>query len=117
MILELVGGDDLGRNLDLLATGGRICVVGVGAGSRAEVDFMRLMVARGRIHGSTLRSRPLEERGSCSARLERHALPLLAAGRITVPVHATYPLADAQEAYEAFARGGKFGKLVLVTGD
>ena len=113
VILELVGGDNLGKDLDLLATGGRLVVIGVGAGAQATVDFRRLMGRRGRIHASTLRARPLEEKALVVRRLEHHVLPLVEDGRITVPVEATFPLEQAQEAYDRFAAGGKFGKIVL----
>jgi NADPH:quinone reductase-like Zn-dependent oxidoreductase len=89
-------------------------VIGVGAGSVAEVNFHHLMRARGRIHGSTLRSRPRAEKAEVIRRLREDVLPLLAEGRVAVPVHATYPLAEAQQAYDAFAAGGKFGKIVLL---
>jgi len=115
VILELVGGKLLERDLDLLATGGRQLVIGTSAGGRAEVDFGALMRVRGRIHASTLRARPLEEKAQVVRRLERNVLPLVEAGRIGVPVERTFPLADAEAAYDAFAAGGKFGKLVLTT--
>jgi NADPH:quinone reductase len=114
-ILELVGGESLAGDIDLLGTGGRLVVIGVGAGSVAEVDFRRLMVKRARISASTLRARPLEEKALVVRRLERHVLPLVAAGRVRVPVCATFPLEQAQAAYERFAAGGKFGKIVLRT--
>jgi NADPH:quinone reductase-like Zn-dependent oxidoreductase len=115
VILELVGGDNLAANLQRLATGGRVAVIGTGAGGRAEVNFGLLMQRRARIHGSTLRARPLEEKALVVQRVGRHVLPLVAAGRIGVPVERTFPLTEAQAAYDAFAAGGKFGKLVLVT--
>lgn len=114
VILELVGGDNLVDDVDRLAVGGRLVVIGTGAGSRATLDLRRLMAKRGRIHGSSLRTRPLEEKALVVQRLGRHVLPLVEAGRVTVPVERTFPLAEAEEAYEAFAAGGKFGKLVLV---
>jgi NADPH2:quinone reductase len=114
VILELVGGDELTRDLERLATGGRLVVIGTGAGARAEIDFHALATRRGRIHASTLRSRPLEEKAVVVQRLERHVLPLLAAGRITVPVEETFPLAEVEAAYDRFAAGGKLGKIVLV---
>ena len=113
VILELVGGDLLQRDLELLGTGGRLLVIGTSAGARADVDFGALLRTRGRIHASTLRARPLEEKALVVQRLERHVLPLLAAGRVAVPVDRTFPLADAEAAYDAFAAGGKFGKLIL----
>jgi NADPH:quinone reductase len=114
VILELVGGDNLTENLGRLAKHGRIVVIGTGAGAKAEVDFGLLMRKRGRIHASTLRARSIEEKEDVLRRLEGHALPLLADGRLTVPVEETFPLEHAQAAYERFAAGGKFGKLVIV---
>src|SRR5439155_22041268 len=96
VVLELVGGDNLAADLGLLATGGRLVVIGLGAGSVGTIDFLRLMQRRARIAGSTLRSRPLEEKALVLQRLEHHVLPLLAAGRITVPVFETFPLSEAQ---------------------
>jgi NADPH:quinone reductase-like Zn-dependent oxidoreductase len=115
VILELVGGPNLATNLEQLAPNGRIAVIGVGAGAQAEINFHLLMRKRGRIHGSMLRSRSIEEKADVISRLRADVLPLLADGRVTVPVEATFPLDDAQGAYDSFAAGGKFGKLVIVT--
>ena len=114
VILELVGAPNLDGNLGALATGGRIAVIGVGAGPKAELNLLALMGKRGRIMGSTLRARPLEEKADAMRRVERHVLPLIEAGSVRVPVAATYPLDRVAEAYERFAAGGKLGKLVLL---
>ena len=114
VVLELVGAVNMPANLGSLATGGRIAIIGVGAGFTAEVNLLALMGARGRIHGSTLRPRPLDEKAAAARRVERHVLPLLAHGAVTVPIAATFPLAEAAAAYELFAAGGKLGKIVLV---
>jgi putative PIG3 family NAD(P)H quinone oxidoreductase len=114
VILELVGAPNLPDDLRALAADGRISVIGVGAGAKAEVNLLELMGKRARIHGSTLRARSLEEKALVARRVEQHVLPLLASGAIEVPVHATFPMAEATAAYEAFAAGGKLGKLVLV---
>jgi NADPH:quinone reductase len=114
VILELVGGDNLVTNLDRIALKGRIAVIGTGAGARADLNLHKLMVKRGRIHGSTLRSRSTEEKAAVIRRLREDVLPLLASGRVKVPVEETFPLARAQDAYERFAAGGKFGKIVIV---
>jgi NADPH2:quinone reductase len=114
VVLELVGAVNMPANLGSLATGGRIAIIGVGAGFTAEVNLLALMGARGRIHGSTLRPRPLDEKAAAARRVERHVLPLLARGAVTVPIAATFPLAQAAAAYELFAAGGKLGKIVLV---
>ena len=114
VVLELVGGANMGDDLKALATGGRISIIGVGAGATAEVNLLALMAVRGRIHGSTLRPRPLEDKAAAARRVERHVLPLLADGRVTVPLAGTFPLAEAAEAYARFEEGGKLGKIVLV---
>jgi NADPH2:quinone reductase len=114
VILELVGGELLAGDVEQLAPHGRLVVIGTGAGARAQVDFHLVMRKRLRLMGSTLRARSAEEKALVVARLEEDALPLLAAGRIAVHVQQAFPLEQAQAAYEAFAAGGKFGKLVLV---
>ena len=115
VILELVGAPNFDANLDALATGGRLMVIGVGAGAKVELDLRRLMTRRSRVLASNLRSRPLEEKADAARRVEHQALPLLADGRLRIPVAATFPLEAAQEAYDRFTAGGTLGKLVLVT--
>ena len=114
VVLELVGAPNIGADLDALAVGGRIAVIGVGAGSLGETDFRLLMSRRAAIHGSTLRARPFEEKALAARLVERHVLPLVEAGRVRVPVEATFSLEDCAAAYERFAAGGKLGKVVLV---
>jgi NADPH:quinone reductase-like Zn-dependent oxidoreductase len=113
VILELVGGENLAANVGRLALKGRIAVIGTGAGSKAEIDFGLLMRKRGRISSSTLRPRSRAEKEDVLKRLEGHALPLLARGELTVPVEEVFPFDQAQEAYDRFAAGGKFGKIVI----
>jgi len=115
VILELVGAVNMPENLNALAPLGRISVIGVGAGARAEFDLFALMAKRARIHGSTLRARSLEDKALCARALERSVLPALADGSISVPVAATFPLERVADAYAAFTAGGKLGKIVLVT--
>jgi NADPH:quinone reductase-like Zn-dependent oxidoreductase len=113
VILELIGGPNLDADIKALAIGGRITVIGVGAGAKAEINLLGLMGVRGRIHGSTLRARPLEGKAAAARAVENAVLPLLTAGRLTVPIAASFPLADATAAYDAFSTGGKLGKIVL----
>jgi NADPH2:quinone reductase len=113
VILELVGAPNLGENMNALATGGRLCVIGVSAGVKGELNLLALMGKRARIHGSTLRARPLEEKALAARALEREVLPLFDAGALRVPIAETFPLEDAAAAYEHFAAGGKLGKVVL----
>jgi NADPH2:quinone reductase len=114
VILELVGAPNLPGNLKALATGGRIVVIGVGGGAKAEVNLLALMAKRATLRASTLRARPLEEKALTARRLEAHVLPLLQRGDLRVPVAQAFPLDAVHDAYEAFAAGGKIGKIVLM---
>ncbi|HVM67347.1 MAG TPA: zinc-binding dehydrogenase [Acidimicrobiales bacterium] len=113
VVLELIGAPNLPEDLASLATGGRITVIGTGGGAEATVHLGALMVRRARIYGSTLRARPLEAKAAAARAVEAHVLPLVEAGRLTVPVAATVPLDDAPAAYARFGAGAKFGKIVL----
>ncbi len=116
VVLELIGASNLPADVASLATGGRICVIGVGGGGfRAEVDLLALMSRRARIHGSTLRARPLEQKALAASAVDHHVLPLVERGALRVPVAETFPLRDAAAAYERFGAGGKFGKIVLLS--
>ncbi len=113
VVLELVGAPNLGPDVKSLATGGRIAVIGIGAGAKGELNLGALMGKRGRIHGSMLRARPLEEKAIAMRLVERHVLPHVETGALTVPVAETFPLERVAEAYDRFAAGGKLGKVVL----
>jgi putative PIG3 family NAD(P)H quinone oxidoreductase len=113
VILELVGAPNLEEDLQALATQGRICVIGVGAGAKGELNLLALMGKRARIHGSTLRGRALEEKAIASRLIEREVLPLFESGALRVPVAEVFPLERAADAYERFTAGGKLGKIVL----
>ncbi len=114
VVLELVGAASLPHVLPHLAIGARVVVIGVGSGGAMELDLMGLMTKRVRIGGSTLRARTRREKADVAAEVAAHVLPLLASGRIRVPVCAAFPMADATDAYDRFAAGGKLGKVVLV---
>jgi NADPH:quinone reductase len=115
VILELVGAGHLSENFASLARRGRIVVIGVGGtGPKAEISLLDLMQKHARIHGSTLRSRPLEEKAAATRLVEREVLPHVESGEITVPVAETFPLDEAERAYDRFAAGGKLGKIVLL---
>jgi NADPH:quinone reductase-like Zn-dependent oxidoreductase len=112
--LELVGAPGVEAVLPHLTTGARIVVIGVGAGARAEVDLLAVMRARATIGGSTLRARSTEEKAGVAWLVEARAVRLLGEGAVTVPVAATFPMAEAAAAYDWFAAGGKLGKVILV---
>jgi putative PIG3 family NAD(P)H quinone oxidoreductase len=113
VIIELVGAPNMPENLSALASGGRIAVIGVGAGAKSEVNLLALMGKRARIHGSTLRARALEDKARVARLVEHEVLPLFESGDLHVPVAEEFPLEQAAAAYERFAAGGKLGKIVL----
>ena len=113
VVLELVGAPNLAANLKALSTGGRIVVIGIGAGAKAELNLAALMAKRGRIMASTLRARSLEEKAATARALEREVLPLFEIGAVMVPVADRFALDDVEAAYERFAAGGKLGKIIL----
>lgn len=113
VVLELIGAPNVPADLKALATGGRIVVIGVGAGFKAEVNLLAVMGKRATIGGSTLRARPLEQKALAMRLVEAEVLPLFESGALTVPVAETFPLDQAEAAYERFTTGGKLGKVVL----
>ena len=114
VVLELVGAPNMPANLKALAMRGRVVVIGIGAGHKAEVNLGAMMGKRARISASTLRSRPLEDKALAQRLVEKHVLPNVDRGEIRVPVAATFPLDEVEAAYEHFTSGGKLGKIVLV---
>jgi putative PIG3 family NAD(P)H quinone oxidoreductase len=113
VILELVGAPNLSGNLEALAVGGRIVVIGVGAGAVTDLDLRMLMHKRAVLRGSTLRARPIEEKAMTARLMEKMVLPGFVSGDLSVPVAATFPLDDAPAAYDRFRAGSKLGKVVL----
>jgi NADPH:quinone reductase-like Zn-dependent oxidoreductase len=113
VVLELVGGPNMPGNLQALATGGRIVVIGVGGGAKTELNLLALMGKRARVQGSTLRARSFEEKALTARRVEHEVLPLFERGALRVPVAAEFPLERAADAYDAFVAGGKLGKIVI----
>jgi len=114
VVLELVGAVSLPRALGALALEARVMVIGVGSGSRVELDLLTLMGARATLGGATLRARSRVEKAAVAGSVRAHVLPLVAAGAVRVPVCDRFALADAPAAYERFISGGKLGKVVLV---
>jgi NADPH:quinone reductase len=114
VVLELVGAPNFPDNLRALGTGGRIVVIGVGAGAKTELNLLAVMGKRARVMGATLRPRPLEQKAEAMRLVEHEVLPLFESGDLRVPVAATYPLDEVEAAYARFEEGGKLGKLVLL---
>ena len=113
VILELVGAPNLGDNLKALNTNGRLVVIGIAAGAKAELNLGILLAKRARIMASTLRARPLEQKAMTARAMEREVLPGFERGALRVPVAETFALDDVAAAYARFAAGGKLGKIIL----
>lgn len=114
VVLDVIGAAYLERNVEALATGGRLVVIGLQKGRRAEIDLRTLLTKRATVTGATLRARPLAEKAQIVAEVREHAWPLVAEGRVRPVVHQQLPLADAARAHELLDSGGAFGKVLLV---
>jgi NADPH2:quinone reductase len=113
VILDIVGGAYIGKNLRLLATEGRLCFIAFLEGSKAEVDFMRLMLKRQTILGSTLRARPDGQKATIAAALKREVWPLIASGVVRPVIHEVFPLESAADAHRLMATSAHIGKIML----
>ncbi|HSL23173.1 MAG TPA: NAD(P)H-quinone oxidoreductase [Vicinamibacterales bacterium] len=114
VILDIVGGEYFGRNIEALALEGRLVLIGLMGGARAEVNLVPVLQRRLTITGSTLRARRVEEKGRLAREVEQHVWPLLASGAVKPVVHATFPLEAAAEAHRLLESSAHVGKLVLV---
>jgi NADPH2:quinone reductase len=114
VILDIVGGDYLPRNLECLRLNGRLIQIGLIGGSRGTVDLRTILQKRLTITGSTLRARTPAEKGRIAGELERAVWPLLDRGEVRPIVHAAFPLEQAPEAHRELESGRVIGKLVLV---
>ncbi|CAJ2375933.1 MAG: NADPH:quinone oxidoreductase [Arenicellales bacterium IbO2] len=113
VILDHIGGPYLAPNMQSLALGGTLMLIGVMGGVSAELNLARAMVKRQRIIGSVLRSRPPEEKAEIIAKFSEAVLPHFASGAIAPLISATHPLAKAADAHRAMEAGEHFGKIVL----
>jgi putative PIG3 family NAD(P)H quinone oxidoreductase len=117
LILDMVGGSYLDRNLDTLAPDGRLVIVATQGGRNATLDIGKLLLKRLRVMGSTMRARPSEAKGQVAAALFSDIWPLLPAKNYIRPViDATFPLVDAHLAHERMESGAHLGKIVLLVG-
>ncbi len=114
VVLDIVGGDYLQRNIDLLAMHGRLVQVGLLGSGRAEINLSLVMQKRLTITGSTLRGRSVEEKGAIARELELKVWPLIAGGLIAPVIDRSLPLASAAEAHRLLEAGEIVGKIVLV---
>ena len=113
VILDMVGGDYIQRNISALAPDGRLCYIAFLGGSKAEVDFLPVMLKRITISGSTLRARSVAFKGAIARNLRDKVWPRVEAGEIKPVVHATFPLAEAAQAHRLMESSVHIGKIAL----
>ncbi len=113
VILDMVGGDYIPKNLQCLAVEGRLVQIAFLKGPKAELNFANLMVKRQTVTGSTLRPRSVAQKGAIAQALEAKVWPLLAVGKVAPLLHATFPLDQAAEAHRLMESSAHLGKIVL----
>lgn len=116
VILDMVGGSYIERNFSAAAPDGRIVQIAFLEGSKVEVNFMRLMLKRLTLTGSTLRARPNEVKGKIAKALEKQVWPLIASGAVKPVMDSTFPLEKAADAHARMESSAHIGKIVLTTG-
>ncbi|MGE3968539.1 MAG: NAD(P)H-quinone oxidoreductase [Dongiaceae bacterium] len=116
VILDMVGGDYIARNLKCLAREGRLVQIAFLKGSKVELDLMPLMLKRQTLTGSTLRARPVAEKGAIAVQLKDRVWPWVEAGRVKPVIHRSFPLAAAADAHRLLEEGRHIGKIVLTVG-
>jgi NADPH:quinone reductase len=116
LILDMVGGDYIPRNVRALALDGRLVMIAFLGGPKAELNFAQVMAKRLTITGSTLRPRSIEAKAGIAAALEREVWPLIASGRIRPVMDEVFPLAEAAAAHARMESSAHIGKIVLEVG-
>ncbi|MEV8635254.1 NAD(P)H-quinone oxidoreductase [Streptosporangium sp. NPDC051023] len=114
VILDIVGGPYLSKNVRALKTGGRLVVIGMQGGSRGELDLGALLARRASVHGTTLRARPVDEKGVIVRGVVQNVWPLVDAGAIRPVIHSRVPMNDAAAAHRILESGEHVGKILLV---
>ena len=117
VILDMVGGDYVPREMKALAEDGRLVFIAFLGGARTEIGIAELMTRRLTLTGSTLRPRSVEFKAEIARALQEKVWPLIEAGRIRPVVHATFPLAEAAAAHALMESSQHVGKIVLTVGD
>jgi NADPH:quinone reductase-like Zn-dependent oxidoreductase len=113
VVLDMVGGPYIQKNLDVLNDQGRLVIIAFLQGPTAQINFMRLMLKRLTITGSTLRSRGVDEKARIAKQVERHVWPWIEAGRVRPVIDSTFPLTEAEQAHVRLQSGAHAGKIVL----
>ncbi len=114
VVLDIIGAKYLASNLAVLAPHGRLVVIGMQGGTKAELDLHALMGRWGSVTGTLLRPRPIEEKAEIVAETVAHVWPMIADGRVRPIVHATFPLEDVAQAHQVLEESSHVGKVVLI---
>lgn len=117
VVLDVMGASYLDRNVRCLAAGGRLVVIGLQGGTRAELDLSRLTRRRASVTGTTLRARPAPDKAAIVAEVRRQVWPMVDRGAVRPVVYARYPMSDAAQAHRVMASSSHIGKLLLVAPD
>jgi len=113
VILDNMGASYLDRNIDALATGGRLAIIGMQGGTKAELNLGKLIGKRASVAATTLRARPVEDKGRIVADVRARLWPLVQRGDVQAVIGQAIPLAEAGNAHRALEEGGVFGKILL----
>jgi len=115
VVLDMVGGPYIQKNLDVLNDHGRLIMIAFLQGPTAQLNLMRLMLKRLTITGSTLRSRSVDEKARIAREVERHVWPWIESGRVKPVIDSTFPLNEAEQAHARLQSGAHAGKIVLTS--
>jgi NADPH:quinone reductase-like Zn-dependent oxidoreductase len=113
VVLDNMGAKYLDRNIDALATEGRLVIIGMQGGTKAELDINKLLRKRAAVIGTTLRSRPVAEKSAICSSVVEHVWPLVAEGLVNPVVHGTLPIEDVAAAHALMESGEHSGKILL----
>lgn len=113
VVLDVVGGPYLARNLAVLATGGRVVVIGMQGGRTSELDLGVLLAKRASVAGTTLRGRPAAQKADIVDQVRQHLWPMVSDGRVRPVVHATFPIEQAAQAHRIVEDSSHIGKVLL----
>jgi putative PIG3 family NAD(P)H quinone oxidoreductase len=113
VILDIIGAKYLASNVAVLATGGRLVIIGMQGGIKAELDLSALMRKRGTVTAGTIRARPVAEKADIVAQTVEHVWPMVASGHVRPIVHARFPLAEVAQAHQVLEESSHIGKVLL----
>jgi len=115
VILDIMGAAYLARNVDALAADGRIVIIGMQGGRKAELNLATLMAKRGSLASTTLRARPSEQKAAIVAAVRQHVWPLVEAGKVRPVIYRELPIEEASEAHRIMEASTHTGKIILTT--